>query len=216
MVDGKPDFAALLKRQRIRTRGTANNPVTFVAFDLVYHDFDPIINEPCETRRALLQQLLPAADSRIVMSRSVAENGKLYFEQVKAMGLEGVVAKRRDSRYEPGKRSGAWQKFKGTQTLVCSIIGYEPSEQRGMRSLIIAALLEGELRWVGQVGSGITEEMHERLLSLLNARLSQRPIVPCTIKGKWVVPDLFCKVSFLEWSKTGKLRGPVFESLHGD
>ena len=149
------------------------------------------------------------------MSRSVIGEGKAYFQHVKAMGLEGVVAKLRASRYEPGRRSGAWLKFKGTQELVCAIIGYEPSEERGMLSLIIAAPVEGELRWVGQVGSGITAAMHEKLLSLLNTRLCERPIVPCTIKGRWVVPELFCKVSFLEWTTTGNLRGPVFESLHG-
>jgi ATP-dependent DNA ligase len=83
-----------------------------------------------------------------------------------------------------------------------------------MRSLIIAAPVEGELQWVGQVGSGITARMHDKLLSLLKARVCKEPIVPCTIKGRWVVPDLFCTVSYLEWTKTGKLRGPVFESLH--
>ena len=150
------------------------------------------------------------------MSRSVIGGGLTYFQQVKAMGLEGVVAKLRSSRYEPGKRTGAWLKFKGTQSLICAIIGYEPSEERGLRSLIVAAPVEGELRWVGQVGSGISSEMHGHLLSVLNARLCKQPIVPCTIKnGKWVVPDLFCRVSFLEWTTTGKLRGPVFESLHG-
>jgi bifunctional non-homologous end joining protein LigD len=152
---------------------------------------------------------------RIVMSQSIVGDGKAYYEQVKLMGLEGVVAKLRTGKYEPGKRSGSWLKFKGTQHLLCAIIGYEPSEERGLRSLIVAAPVDGELRWVGQVGSGITAETHEKLLALLNARLCRAPIVPCTIKGKWTVPDLFCRVSFLEWTTTGKLRGPVFESLHG-
>ena len=90
-----------------------------------------------------------------------------------------------------------------------------PREQRQLRSLIIAAPVDGQLQWIGQVGSGITDDMHAKFLGLLKSRLCKHPIVPCTIQGVWVVPDLFCTVSFLEWTTTGKLRGPVFESLHG-
>lgn len=215
MVNGKPDFASLLMRQRTRSKRSSSHFVTFVAFDLLYQNFESIQQHPCEERRNRLEGLLKVVESpRIAMSQGVIGEGTAYFKQAKAMGLEGVIAKLRTSRYEPGRRSGAWIKFKGTQDLVCAIFGYEPSEERGMRSLIIAAPVEGELRWVGQVGSGITAEMHAKLFSMLNARLCKKPIVPCTIKGRWVVPDLFCKVSFLEWTKTGKLRGPVFESLH--
>jgi DNA ligase D-like protein (predicted ligase) len=215
MVEGRPDFAALLARQRSKARGRTRHPVTFVAFDLLYLDFESIQKFPCEQRRECLQQLVESVNSpRLVMSRSLVGDGKAYYEQVKAMKLEGIVAKRRNSVYEPGKRSGAWVKIKGTHELLCAIIGYEPSEERGMRSLIIAAPVEGELQWVGQVGSGITAKMHDKLLSLLEARRCKQPIVPCTIKGRWVVPDLYCTVSYLEWTKTGKLRGPVFGSLH--
>lgn len=216
MVDGKPDFVSLLTRQRTKSKAAPLHPATFVAFDLLSMNYDSIQKATCEQRRDCLRQIIDVTESpRIAVSRSVIGDGLAYFKHVTAMGLEGVVAKLRKSPYEPGKRSGAWLKIKGSQSLICAIIGYEPSEERGMRSLIVAASVEGELRWVGQVGSGINSDMHEKLLSLLNARVCKQPIVPCTIKGKWVVPDLFCKVSFLEWTKTGKLRGPVFESLHG-
>lgn len=225
MSAGRPVFAALLTRQRRGDRGGGRRaaaprapraPVTFVAFDLLYEDFRPIIDLPCEDRRARLEPLLARAPSpRIVMSRGVSGGGEAFFEQVRGMGLEGVVAKRRNSRYEPGRRSGAWLKYKARQTLTCAIVGYEPSEERGLKSLIIAAPVEGELRCVGQVGSGITAAMHRRLLSLLADRPCKAPPVPCTIKGRWVVPDLFCTVSYAEWTGTGKLRAPVFERLHG-
>lgn len=216
MVNGKPDFVTLLTRQRSKQRGTPKHPVTFVPFDLLYENYNSIMDRPCEERRARLDAILKTISTpRIVMSRSIVGDGVAYYEQVKAMGLEGVVAKRRDSKYEPGKRPSSWLKFKGTSEIVCAIIGYEPSEERELRSLIIAAPVEGELKWIGQVGSGITAEMHKKLIALLNARLCKAPVVPCTIKGKWVVPDLFCKVSYLEWTTTGKLRGPVFEGLHG-
>lgn len=216
MSAGRPDFAALLTRQRSGSTARPKQPVTFVAFDFLYEDFTSMLDQPCEARRDRLERVLADITTpRIAFSRAVLGDGRAYFQQVQAMGLEGVIAKRRDSRYEPGRRSGAWVKFKGSHKLLCAIIGYEPSPERGLKSLIIAAPVEGELRWVGQVGSGISAEMHQRLLKLLTARPCKAPIVPCTIKGKWVVPDLFCTVSFLEWTNTGKLRGPVFESLHG-
>jgi DNA ligase D-like protein (predicted ligase) len=215
MVGGKPDFTSLLTRQRSQSNTKPRHPVTFVVFDLLYRKFESMQEIPCEQRRKNLEQLLAQAPNpRIAFSQSILGEGKTYFEQVQAMGLEGMIAKRRSGPYEPGKRSGSWIKCKGSHDIVCAIIGYEPSEEHQLRSLIIAAPVEGELRWIGQVGSGITQDMHAKLLSLLKSRVCKRPIAPCTIKGVWVVPDLFCKVSFLEWTTTGKLRGPVFESLH--
>lgn len=216
MTAGRPDFAVLLARQRRRGHGPTRCPATFVAFDLLYERFRPLLDEPCEARRQRLERAVQEVSSpRLALSRAVVGEGHALFDEARAMGLEGVIAKRRAGRYEPGERSGSWVKFKGRQELLCAIIGYEPSEERGLRSLIVAAPVEGELRCVGQVGSGITAEMHDRLLRLLAARTCKAPVVACTIKGKWVVPDLFCRVSFLEWTKTGKLRGPVFASLHG-
>ncbi|HEY7086750.1 MAG TPA: hypothetical protein VH518_01595 [Tepidisphaeraceae bacterium] len=215
MVDGKPNFIALAQRPQLPQRARVRYPVTFVAFDLLYQGFERILQTPCEDRRARLASVLErAVDPCIAISRSVNGDGIGYFQQVQAMGLEGVVAKRRTGRYEPGKRSGSWLKFKQQNELLCAIIGYEVGEARPIRSLIVAAPVESDLKWVGQVGSGITSEMHDKLLALLSARLCKHPLVTCTIKGKWVVPDLFCRVSYLEWTEAGKLRGPVFLSLH--
>ena len=214
MVNGKPDFASLLTRQRSNTARTRGHQVTFVAFDLLYHEFNTLLETGCEQRRHALEQILShSPNPRIVLSHGIVGAGKLYFEKVQEMGLEGMVAKKRSGRYEPGKRSNSWIKCKASRQIVCAIIGYELNENR-LKNLIIAAPVEGELKWIGQVGSGITQLMQTKLLDLLSARTCKQPIIPCTIKGLWVVPDLFCNVSFLEWTNTGKLRGPVFESLH--
>jgi DNA ligase D-like protein (predicted ligase) len=215
MADGKPDFVSLLSRQRNHTARNRRHEVTFIAFDLLYWDFQPVLETGCEQRRQALEQLLShSPNQRIVLSHSTVGEGKLYFEKIQEMGLEGMVAKKRSAPYEPGKRSGSWIKCKASREILCAIIGYELNEGR-LKNLILAAPVEGELRWIGQVGSGITQAMQTKLLDLLSARTCKQPIIPCTIKGKWVVPDLFCNVSFLEWTNTGKLRGPVFESLHG-
>ena len=215
MVNKKPDFASLLTRQRKNAARSPGHEVTFVGFDLLYLDFQSLVEVACEQRRHALEQLLShSPNPRIVLSHSIVGEGKLYFEKIQEMGLEGMVAKKRSSRYEPGKRSASWIKCKASQKIVCAIIGYELNDGR-LKNLIIAAPVEGDLQWIGQVGSGITQVMQTKLLDLLSARTCKQPIIPCTIKGRWVVPDLFCEVSFLEWTNTGKLRGPVFESLHG-
>jgi DNA ligase D-like protein (predicted ligase) len=215
MVDGKPDFASLLQREQSPTVRSRPRPVTFVAFDLLYCDFESRMKEPCEARREKLQQILePCRSPRIELSRSVVGDGLAYFESVCKMGLEGVIAKRRDSSYEPGHRSGAWLKFKRRNSLLCAIIGYQPSEARPLRSLIIAAPVEGVLQCVGQVGSGISQQLLEKLLEMLKARECPKPIIPCNIKGRWVKPGLYCTVSYAEWTSTKQLRAPVFESLH--
>jgi len=215
MADGKPDFVSLLTRQRKSAAQNRRHQVTFIAFDLLYLDFQSLLEVACEQRRHALEQLLSVSpDPRIVLSNSIVGEGKLYFQQVQEMGLEGMVAKKRLGRYEPGKRSGSWIKCKASRNILCAIIGYELNEGR-LKNLIIAAPVEGELKWIGQVGSGITQLMQTKLLDLLSTRTCKQPIIACTIKGRWVVPDLFCNVSFLEWTNTGKLRGPVFESLHG-
>jgi DNA ligase D-like protein (predicted ligase) len=215
MVDGKPDFATLLQRQRSPSARSRHRPVTFLAFDLLYTGFESLMKLPCDVRRQRLAEVMQStASPRLALSRSVVGDGIEFFRKACEMGLEGVVAKRRSSVYEPGRRSGAWLKFKKRTSLFCAIIGYLPSDERGLKSLIIAAPVEGVLQCVGQVGSGIGQELLEHLLRLLKERERRTPIIPCSIKGRWVEPGLFCKVSYAEWTGTNQLRAPVFESLH--
>lgn len=215
MVDGKPSFPALLHRQRSDTaRRRTPAPATFIAFDLLCLDFKTTFDQPLHARREALQSLVAHHSSpRLVMSQGIIGQGVQYFEQARQMELEGVMAKRLAGKYEPGKRSGSWLKIKRRGEMLCAVIGYEPSEERGMRSLIIAAPIDGELVFVGQVGSGITQAMHEKLLLLLNDRLRKTPVVACNIKGRWIEPDLFVRISYLEMLASGKLRGPVFLEL---
>src|SRR5262245_60555660 len=111
IVEGKPDFASLLQRERSPSARARTKLVTFVAFDLLYSEFESRLKQSCEARRERLQQVLePFHSPRIVLSRSIVGEGLAYFESVGEMGLEGVIAKKRDSPYEPGRRSGAWRK----------------------------------------------------------------------------------------------------------
>ena len=91
-----------------------------------------------------------------------------------------------------------------------SILGYEPDGERGFKSLVIATDLDGELRCVGRVGSGLTEEHKRRLWPRLQARRRATPWLEAGIGGNWVEPGLYCQVSYLERTASGSLRAPVF------
>jgi ATP-dependent DNA ligase len=197
----------------------------FVAFDLLYADGRPILAEPLVTRRERLAQLVAAIDHpRLVLSDGVAGRGVEYFAAATARGLEGIMAKRLASRYEPGARTGDWLKIKQKHELLCAIVGGVVADG-DVRSLIIAAQLPapGEadpgdpegvpLRCVGRVGSGLTAATRARLHDLLATHRRETPFLPCKERGLWVEPGLYCKVSYLERTREGQLRAPVFLDL---
>jgi DNA ligase D-like protein (predicted ligase) len=217
--NGKPDFSLLLSREHaggaLRRRGSAlHHPATYIVFDQLYARHESLCREPLHARRDRLRETLaPAASPRLVVSEGVTGAGRRFFEEVCGRGLEGVMAKRLDSAYLAGKRSDAWLKIKRAHTLLCAIIGFVPAGASDLRSLIIAAEEKGELRPVGKVGSGLTAEARADLNRRLRARLRAAPLVPCALKGMWVEPGLYCRVTYLEKSSSGQLRAPVFEEL---
>ncbi len=227
LVDGRADFAAMLSREQAATRARADTlartlPATYVVFDLLHEDHVPRLDEPLADRRARLAEVVaravettPELLPRLVFSDGLVGEGRAYHEQVTALGIEGVVAKRLDSRYRPGVRSDAWCKIKAQHRLHVAIIGYITDEQGDLASLVIAADLEdGEgLRCVGRVGSGLTAVARADLLPLLASRPRAQPVVATETTAHWVEPDLFAIVSFLEVTDGGNLRAPVFRQL---
>ncbi len=215
---GKPDFERLVSREQARSARRARiaaqtNPATFIAFDLLYEKFVPIQSRALRERRERLRTLLESAKvDPVVLSDGVEAEGRAFFDGVCERGLEGVVAKRLESRYTPGVRSPHWIKIKRRHQLCCAVIGYL-AEGDDVRSLVIAADTDGGLAYVGRVGSGIDEATRARLLEELARRPAEQPIVECPIAARWVAPGVYCTVDYLEISKSGKLRGPVFRSL---
>ncbi len=215
--NGKPDFECLLSREQARSplrwqAGALEYPATFVVFDQLYDRFRPLLREPLTARRKTLEEVVKlGGDVRLVFSDGVVGDGVKFFDAVCQKGLEGMVAKRLTSTYTPGQRSDAWVKVKPRRSLNCVVIGYLTRENE-FRSLALAAVGDaGELRYVGKVGSGLREKSREELFSLLKSRHRAKPIVPCALAAHWVEPGVYCKVSYLERSSKGLLRGPVFE-----
>ena len=138
--------------------------------------------------------------------------GREFFTAAVAQGQEGIMAKHLASRYLPGRRSSAWRKIKPTQVIPCAILGYR-SGREGFRSLLVAAERQGSLQYVAQLSSGFTEQTKAQLGPLLARRLCARPVVDCSTRGIWVVPDLCCRVRFLNWTVGGRMRGASFAGL---
>ena len=225
-ADGRPSFAALAQRMGVSSparakRLAASTPVTYVIFDLLWLDGHPLMERPYAQRRRALAELELAGEHWRTPEHIVG-HGRETFEASSAAGLEGIIAKRLDSPYEPGRRSGAWVKLKNMRRAELAIGGWLPGA--GRRKERIGALLMGErlddgrLRYAGRVGSGLGEAELERLAGLLGAlqRASSpfAPDGPAPPRGAvFCEPALAADIEFREWTRDGLLRQPSFKGL---
>ncbi len=225
---GVPRFQLLQPRINL-TRGAdikrmeAEQPIVGYFFDLVYLDGFDLHAVPLEQRKSILrQQIVPNDPIRVVSP--VDEPGPDVEAGARALGFEGVVGKRAESRYEPGVRSRAWVKVKTVQQQEFVIGGYTPGE--GARKSTFGALAigyydDGKLVYAGNVGSGFTDRnlaIVQDKLKALEAERSPFDRATAKIEGKpsWVKPELVAEVKYAEWTKDGRLRAPVFLGLRDD
>jgi len=224
--NGKSDFANVIHRMQQKIVGAIDRakvkcPAVCYLFDCLYLDGRPIVNEPLARRREWLEDAL-RKDSAYRLSEAV-EDGPLLFEAVKQMGLEGMMAKQRNSTYLPGKRADAWLKIKAQQTIECAIIGYTPGKgdrEKTFGALHLAQRKGDELKYVGKVGGGFDDH----LLKAISAELEKLTRIKRPVKEKplgdaqsvWIEPKLICEVQFASLTKDGILREPVFMRLRPD
>ena len=180
--DGKNSFEALQQRMNLANereikRIAQKIPVALVAFDLVWLDGRDLTGLGLEERRELLEGIVEQ-DHRLQVVTHVEAEGKRFVKIARDLGLEGVVAKRVGSKYQPGRRSPDWRKIKLTNTQDCVILGWTPGQ--GGRAgtfgaLLVGAYDDGELLWIGQVGTGFTQQTLERLMSALEPLDAHHP-----------------------------------------
>jgi bifunctional non-homologous end joining protein LigD len=224
-ASGKPSFAALQNRVQLKTEreiaaADRTSPVIFYCFDLLYFAGIDLRKAPYrERRRYLAQCLLP---SPLVQLVHASEDGIALHAAALASGFEGVIGKRKDSRYEAGRRSASWLKIKPTQSVDFVVGGY--TKGKGSRAPLGALLVgywdKGNLRYASHVGSGFDE----RTLSEVKARLEPLKRSTCPFAEKpemnapttWVEPEVVAEVSFQSWTDDGSLRAPVFLRLRDD
>lgn len=213
LTDGKPDFQGLLRRGR-GGDGANVGVLVYVAFDLLYLGFEPILERPLMERREALGGIIDAAGvPQLVASQGVVGAGRAFFDEVRSHGMEGLVAKRLRGPYEPGRRSGSWTKIKIPRELLCAVIGWMEDEDGGVRSLLVATNDEDGLAYVGRVGSGLGETLRARLETELPTRERAEPLVACSESARWIEPGLYCRVRYMERTASGTLRAPVFVEL---
>ena len=200
-------------------------PIAFYAFDLLHVDEWSLTGVALEERKRLLREALET-DARVRYSEDFDDGVKLL-AAAKEQGLEGIVAKGRDSAYEQ-KRSRAWCKVKITQTEECVIGGWtEPKGSREYFGSLVLGLYDkdGRLLHVGQAGTGFTRETEAEIWKLLKARETKKNPFANKVESlrevHFVRPELVAQIKFTEWTHEGlkggvKMRAPVFEGLRVD
>jgi DNA ligase D-like protein (predicted ligase) len=213
---GRADFPALLRRHQRRTPlrwDYQGLPLSYVLFDLLYYRGRALLSETLVQRRARLRDLVVQVDDPLlVYSDGVMGCGREFFAQVVAQGHEGVMAKHWEGRYSPGKRSSTWRKIKPAGIFPCVIVGYTRG-RAGLKSLLVAALREGVLRYGGQLDRGLGARARAELGQRLAARRRTQPVVPCPLTAYWVEPELYCRVACQGWTPGGRLRHALFRGL---
>ncbi len=216
---GRATFSAM-------QQGKPDARYIYVVFDVLEVEGEPVVDLPLVERRERLEQLLDARKADVQISEAF-EDGERLYEAAKQQDYEGVLAKKRDSRYKPGQRTTEWLKIKTHSRQEFVIAGYTKGQGRRAGSfgaLVLGTYEGGELRYVGNVGTGFTDQEIEKLLKLLkplqrsDAPFAEVPKMPKVRKGDvvWVEPKVVAEVEFVEWTHDGHLRAPSYQGIRED
>jgi bifunctional non-homologous end joining protein LigD len=220
-ADGRARFELI--QPRINAKPSAaprlaeESPATLFLFDVLYADGYDLRGVPLDDRKRLLQSLVTPGD-HIRISDSYATDGAQMLDAARNMGLEGVLAKDRRSKYEEG-RSRNWLKLKVLNEQEFVIAGFTEGERDYFGALVLGFRENGKLRHAGQVGTGFDQKLmkaiHGRLQPLItkSSPLDPKPKIKDVT---WVRPEVVCEIRFLEWTQEGMLRAPVFIGLRED
>jgi bifunctional non-homologous end joining protein LigD len=217
--EGRPSFSAMQQAK-------PETPIVYYVFDLLEVEGEPLVDLPLRERRERLEALLQPRPG--VRLSETFDDGKALVEAVNTQRLEGILAKKADSRYRPGERTRDWLKIKpGRQRQEFVIAGYTRGEGRraGSFGALVLGVWQGdELVYVGNVGTGFSEKTIELVLAKLRALEQEEspfrvvPKMPRVRKADvaWVKPELVTEVEFVEWTHDGRLRAPSFQGLRED
>jgi bifunctional non-homologous end joining protein LigD len=229
--DGRPDFEALQPRMHVSSadaalRLAATIPVTYLAFDVLQLEGVPLLALPYVSRRETLKTVMMNDRGFLIPPDFPGPDLDAVREASVSNGLEGVVAKRLDSVYEPGARSGSWLKVKNLLQQEVVVAGWKPGQ--GNRAGLVGSLLvgvhssAGALLYAGHVGTGFSDSVLRMLTRLLEPlRRPGSPFdgpVPAEYAGPavWVEPRLVIEVTFNRWTRAGRMRAPAYRGLRDD
>lgn len=224
---GAPSFSALQRRMHVQAPSAAliaSAPVRYLVFDVLRLNRSRLVDRPWSQRRAALEEL-ELEDQRVSVPPVFDRDPESVLAAARERGLEGVVSKRVESTYQPGRRSPAWRKTALIQTTEVVVAGYKPGS--GRRSGLVGALLLGihepaGLVYVGGVGTGFTdamlEDLGERLRPLRRDRAPfEAPVPTAEAKNaRWVEPVLVGEVVYRTLTPDGRLRHASWRGLRPD
>ena len=230
--DGKSSFQLL---QTANLPGESRPPIFFYVFDVIQLDGKDLTGLPLLKRKAMAQALLANAPENIRFSANIHAHSERVLREMQARGLEGLIAKKRESKYEIGRRSGAWVKFKWTSEQEFVIGGYTPPQ--GTRSHFGAILVgyydRGKLKFASKVGTGFNQKLLKSLFDRFqklrrdDCPFANLPEKKASRRGRaltvaemrrctWIEPKLVCQIRFAEWTRDDHLRQPAFLGLRED
>ncbi|MBY2918443.1 ATP-dependent DNA ligase [Rhizobium leguminosarum] len=212
---GRSDFGALQRSLGGRGGKKASDDAILYAFDLLYFDGHDLTKMELSGRRHLLEGLIGESGGAIRVSQEVEADGAALLAAACEHGLEGIIAKHRDSAYRSG-RLGDWLKVKCIQSDSFVIVGYEPSTaaRGGIGSLLLAAYQGGAFVYIGSVGTGFKERDALELRRMLDTLKTRRAPVAVDKKGVvFVQPTLIAEIEYRAWTDDGKLRHASYKGL---
>ncbi len=226
MKEGRPDFQTLIQRkQNIKPNEikyfSGKFPATYVVFDILEKDGKELLDIPLVERKRILKDSVREGKF-VVLSLFVENTGEAYYRAALEKGLEGIMAKKKQSYYEPGKRSNNWLKIKQEKTCDCVIFGYtkgESNRENTFGALILGLYNAAEPVFIGKVGTGFSDEDREILkLSLDKYKVEEETLTGVDEEREitWLRPEIVCEVGYQSITDDGKLRIPVFKRLRED
>ncbi|MFI5262666.1 MAG: DNA ligase D [Candidatus Limnocylindrales bacterium] len=230
-VHGRPSFSLLQDRTGVRGPGAARDPeaarptadaraaipLVYQVFDLLWVDGHSLTDTPLVERKARLKELL-REDPLVRYAAHVEADGEAFFAAIKAQALEGVMAKRRLSRYEPGRRSHDWLKLKARREQELVIGGWEPGlGSHAELGAVLVGVYEGDrLRYAGEVGSGMDARTRATLLARMRAHERDDPpfVDPPRVRGvRWTDPSIVIRAEFTDWTTDALIRQSSFKGF---
>jgi bifunctional non-homologous end joining protein LigD len=229
--EGRSSFQ-LLQRAELDSKDA---PLAFYVFDLLQLNGHSLINLPLTARKEALMRMIPPSGDVIRFSGTLGTDANTLLPEIQRRSLEGLIGKRRDSVYEPGRRSGIWIKLKCVTEQEFVIGGFTPpaGARKHFGALLVGYYDKGRLRFAGKVGTGFDTKLLSSLYKQMRAE--ERSTCPFTdlpskqngewVQGitpgemrkfTWVNPKLVCQIKFAEWTRDLKLRQPVFVGLRED
>ena len=225
--DGISNFGSLQN-----WRSEADGELYYYVFDILWLDGKDLTGLPLRERKIILDAQVPE-HGIIKNSQVFEESGTRFFEAAKKMGLEGIIAKKADSNYQPGQRSNDWLKIKASKRQEMVIGGYTKNDDTSklFSALLVGVFEKGLLRYTGKIGTGFNDKTQREMLAQFKPLVVKKPPFdelpdinkpsrfrpnPPHAVATWLKPELVCEVSFAEMTADGVMRHPSFEGMRAD